>query len=113
VIDDPTHKHHDGLPHNQIRDLIATEERDQDVSNGFYGAPEFRAMLVARIAETQRALAAFDKGAALRQIAKQFGWTEHDVSDFVTYDAKSYHGFYGTDEEFKAVYPEEKRKKKR
>lgn len=111
MIDDPTHKHHDGLPNNQVRDLLAVEVKNHEVAQGLYGVDEFRDFLVKEVEKAKRVLAAYDKGRGLKAILAQFGWKEHDISDYVEYDKETYHGFIGTDEERKTVYPESKRRR--
>jgi hypothetical protein len=113
-MSDPTENHHDGLPNNQIRDLLAAEERDTDVSMGLYTSnDDFRAMLVSNVEIAKKKLAAYDRGQALKSVMDKFGWKLHDVSEFVEFNSKTYRSFVGTDEERKAVYPDETNKRRR
>ena len=101
-MSDPTQKHHDGLPNDQIRDLLAAEERDADVSMGLYGTNDaFREMLVRNVEEARQRLLAYDRGQAFKSILDKFGWKIHDVSDYVAFNNKTYRPFVGTAEERK------------
>lgn len=107
MTSDPTQEHHNGLSNNQIRDLLAAEERDTDVSMGLYGASDpFREMLVRNVEEARKKLVAYDRGLAFKSILDKFGWKIHDVSDYVEFNNKTYRSFVGTDEERKVRYPD-------
>ena len=111
---DPTQTHHEYLPNKQIRDLLAEEERDVDVSMGLHTTnDEFRDMLVRNVEEARKKLVAYDKGQAFKSILDKFGWTVHDVSEFVEFNGKTYRSFIGTDEERKRIYPDEKSKRRK
>ena len=102
--------HHDGLPNNQVRDLVADGLRSPRCSVGAATGSEFseqyREHRVGQINKAEGDLRDFDQGQALNGIIEQFGWRRHDVSDLVSYDPKTYREFIGTDEERAARYPE-------
>lgn len=107
---DPTQKHHEGLPNNQVRDLLANEARDTDVMLGCFAPNDgFRDMLVRNVEEARKKLLAYDRGQALKSIMDRFGWKFHDVSSHVTYNGKTYRNFVGTDEERQQVYPDKEK----
>jgi hypothetical protein len=102
---DPTQKHHDGLSNSQVRDLLAAEERDVDVSIGLYTTnDEFRDLLVRNVEEARKKLLAYDRGQALKSIMEKFGWSIHDVSECVEYNSKTYRSFIGSEKECEKVY---------
>lgn len=113
-MSDSTQRHHDGLPNNQIRDLLAAEERDTDVSMGLYTSnDEFRDMLVRNVEEARKKLVAYDRGQALKSVLDKFGWTVHDISEFVEFNSKTYRSFIGTEAERDEIYPPNTSKRRR
>lgn len=104
---DPTHNHHDGLPHADVRNIIADGLRDHKVSLGFYSgnSVEARSALIERIEAAKRQLEAFDKGQGLLAIAQAFDFREFDVSDLVSYNSETYRAFIGTVDEAHERYP--------
>lgn len=105
---DSTHRHHDDLENNQVRDLLAEELMDFRVGNGVTGDRVLRDLLLREIERTTAALEAFDKGVGFGLILRQFGWREHDVSDDVSYNSETYRCFIGTDKEREELYPTKK-----
>lgn len=103
---DPTHKHHEGLPHEEIRDMIASKIKSAPVHVGFWSNdPEYRAIMVANLKAAQQQIEDFDLGRGLRIVANSLGLREYDVSDRVSYNKETYHAFIGTPEEVTKVYP--------
>lgn len=110
-MSDPTQTHHNYLENKQIRDLLAAEERDVDVSLGLYTTDDqFRNLLVSNLEAARKKLVAYDRGQAFKSVMDKFGWKVHDVSEWVNYNPLTYRSFIGTDEERERVYPEKKRR---
>lgn len=115
MTNDPTQRHHEGLPNDQVRDLLAAEIRSSpDVQMSLYADDgKLREILVRNVEQAQAKLDAHDKARGLKQIMDQFGWKEHDISDYVDYDQTTYRPFIGTEAERKERYPDETNRRRR
>lgn len=101
-----TDNQHEGLPHRELRDLIAVEDRNPHAFIGVETRAGVRESLVAAQDKARAALEAFDRGTGFTSILSSFRWCIWDVSDHVHYDPAVYHNFVGTRTELEDKWPE-------
>ena len=98
--------HHQGLPDDQVRDLIARTIKPAAITGFWSKNDDYERMLVERVEKAVKELEGYRLGRSMRQIAEQFGWDAFDVSEYVAYDKDTYVDFVGTREELAQIYPE-------
>ena len=84
---------HKGLDKKEIRDFLGKELTECVCSSLEWAEKKFK--------EAEENLKDARKMDSIKQIMKELGWKDFDVSDLVEYDQKTYFDFIGTVKEVK------------